>query len=292
MYVLVAALAALLLVGLLSRRRPFAPRSSLARPYPPEVLADARALAVELGALFTAVEAELRAGLTTKQVSARVRDLLDERGLRPSFLGYHGYQDVCITSINEVANNGVPSELVINGGDLLKLEIGLRGAHSFATQAWTYPIGPLADEDRRLMIAARGALEDAVAAARMPNARTGDIGGAIQRAVEEAGFSVSRHFVGFAIGGNPHDDPALPCFGSPGRGIRLGRLRDRALCIYVIAHAGSYELTTDPDGWTTRTRDGKKAVVFSRTLAITDDGAEVLSPPRPEIPGSSAANPT
>jgi methionyl aminopeptidase len=276
---LLLVVAAFVVLGFVATRVRAQKRSPLSIAYPPEVLSDARALAVELGHVFDAIEPELRAGVTTRHVDERVRQILEQRGLRPAFLGYHGYPAATVTSLNDEIANGLPSERVLRGGDLLKLEIGLRGAHSFAVQAWTYPIGPLSDEDQRLITTASAALRQAVAAVKHANARSGDVGWAIQRVVEEAGFNVSRAFVGFGIGRDLHEDPPLPGWGSPGRGWRFKR--DRAYCIYVIAQAGTHEAGTDANHWTTRTKDGKRAVTFSQMIAVGDGGVEVLSPARP-----------
>jgi methionine aminopeptidase len=178
-----------------------------ARRHPPEVVAEARELAVELGQVFDEVEPSIVAGVTTREID-------------------DGYPDACITSVNEVAANGLPSDRVLEAGDLLKLELGLRGSVSFAIQGWTYPIGPPRGEDRRLIQSAREALRRAVALVA-PSARTGDLGWAIQSTIEGAGFNVNRTHVGFAIGTQPHEDPPLPGYGNRRRARRHRRWLDR-----------------------------------------------------------------
>jgi methionyl aminopeptidase len=204
---------------------------------------------------------------------ARTRD----RGAEPAFLGYHGYPaSVCI-SVNDEVVHGIPSpRRVLREGDLVGLDFGVVLGGYYGDSAITVPVGRISDAARRLLGVTEGALSAAVAAARV-DARVGDIGAAVQAHVEAQGFSVVRDFVGHGIGRRLHEPPQVPNYGSPGTGPRLRP--GMVLALEPMVNAGRFEVETLDDGWTAVTKDGSLSAHFEHTVAVTDDGPEILTMP-------------
>jgi methionyl aminopeptidase len=246
-----------------------------------EVANEARALASVLDGILDRVESALRAGMTTRAIDALVKQEIAAAGVKPTFLGYHGYPAHCTTSINDEVMNTIPPQRALRSGDLLKLQVGIAGRRTFAIRGWTYAIGVTTDEDQRLLTVGRAALERAVAVAvEQANARTGDLGHAIQSTAEDAGYTVNRAFVGYRIGTVPvpHGDPAIPCHGQAGRGPRLKP--DWVLALFAVVHAGAPEGTVSADGWNTVDNDGRRSVLFNRMVVVRPSGSELLTRPR------------
>jgi methionyl aminopeptidase len=199
------------------------------------------------------------------------------RGAEPAFLGYHGYPaSVCI-SVNDEVVHGIPSpRRVLREGDLVGLDFGVVMGGYYGDSAITVPVGRISDAARRLLEVTEGALSAAVAAARV-DARVGDIGAAVQAHVEAHGFSVVRDFVGHGIGRRLHEPPQVPNYGSPGTGPRLRS--GMVLALEPMVNAGRFEVETLEDGWTAVTRDGSLSAHFEHTVAVTDDGPEILTLP-------------
>jgi methionyl aminopeptidase len=239
-----------------------------------EIAAEARSLAVVLDRIFDRIEVVLKDGLATREIDQLVQREITVAGVGSSFLGYHGYPAYCSTSINEEVVNTIPSDRRLKSGDLLKLQVGISGKHTFAIRGWTYAIGSSSDEDKRLITIGRAALSRAIAAAQL-GARTGDIGFAIQSTVEEAGFSVDRSYIGFRIGTAPHADPPIPGHGVRGRGQLLKR--NWVLSLFAIVHAGSPDVVIADDRWNTLSKDGRRSVLFSQMVLIREGGAESLT---------------
>jgi methionyl aminopeptidase len=252
-------------------RRPARP------PSDEDTSAEARELGGVLDRIFDSVERALRPGLTTRAIDELVQREISAAGVSSSFLDYHGYPAHVTASIDEEVINTIPSERPLADGDLLKLQVGIRGRTTFAIRGWTYVIGTVDDDEQRLLEVGRAALRDAVAAVRT-GARTGDISQAIQVRVEEAGYSINRSFVGYRIGVQPHMDPPIPGHGQSGRGMRLRR--DWVLSLFVIAHAGSPQTVTRDDRWNTVAVDGSPSVLFSQMVIVGDGGAEVVTKER------------
>ena len=216
-------------------------------------------------------------GVSTAELDRLAEARTRARGAEPAFLGYHGYPaSVCI-SVNEQVVHGIPSpHRVLREGDLVGLDFGVVLGGFYGDSAITVPVGRIPEAARRLIEVTEGALAAAVAAAR-PEGRVGDIGAAVQAHVEARGFSVVRDFVGHGIGRRLHEPPQVPNYGSPGTGPRLRP--GMVLAIEPMVNAGGFEVETLDDGWTAVTQDGSLSAHFEHTVAVTDDGPEILTLP-------------
>jgi len=216
-------------------------------------------------------------GASTLDIDHAAREVLDRRGARSNFLGYHGFPAVVCTSPNDVIVHGIPSDTVIlEEGDILSIDCGaiIEGWHADA--AVTVPIGTADEESTRLMPEPRASLESAIEQVVAGN-QLGDVGAAVEGLAEAAGFSVVREYVGHGIGTAMHEDPQVPNYGPPGRGMRLKV--GHVLAIEPMVNAGGPETEVLDDGWTVITRDGRRSAHFEHTIAVTDHGPEILTLP-------------
>jgi methionyl aminopeptidase len=215
-------------------------------------------------------------GATTADLDAAAREVLARRGARSNFLGYHGFPAVACISPNEVIVHGIPDDRVIDDGDIVSVDCGaiVEGWHADA--AITIPVGTIDDESKRLIEATRAALEAGIAQTVAGN-RLGDIGAAVEAAASGAGFSIVREYVGHGIGTEMHEDPEVPNYGSAGRGMRLRS--GMVLAIEPMLNAGKRTTRLLPDGWTVVTADGSRSAHFEHTVALTENGPEILTVP-------------
>jgi len=213
-------------------------------------------------------------GATTADLDAAAREVLERRNARSNFLGYHGFPAVACVSPNEVIVHGIPGERVLEAGDIVSIDCGaiIEGWHADA--AITVPVGEVDAESRHLMDVTRGALEAAILATVSGN-RLGDIGAAAERGVKAAGFGVVREYVGHGIGTAMHEEPDVPNYGPGGRGMKLKE--GFVLAIEPMVTVGRATTRTLDDGWTVVTADGSRAAHFEHTVAITDNGPEILT---------------
>jgi methionyl aminopeptidase len=198
-------------------------------------------------------------------------------GARPSFKGLYGFPKTLCTSINEEIVHGIPSrKRVLREGNTVSVDVGvcIDGLH--ADSATTIPVGDIAPEHERLLRVTRESLEAGIAQAKVGN-HVGDIGHAVQRVAEAAGFGVVRELVGHGIGTAFHEEPQVPNFGSPRRGPRL--LEGMTLAIEPMITLGSPATKTLSDKWTVVTADGSLAAHFEHTVAIMADGPRILTLP-------------
>jgi len=215
-------------------------------------------------------------GVRTAELDAIAEEMILAAGGTPSFKGYCGYPASICVSVNGEIIHVIPGKRVLVEGDIVYIDCGaiLDGYQGDA--AMTFPVGDVSVEAEKLMRVTREALEAGIEMAR-PTMRLGDIGNAIQVHAESNGFSVVRDFVGHGIGRRMHEDPQIPNFGSPGTGLRLRP--GMVLAIEPMVNAGGHEVMIMDDGWTACTRDGSLSAHFEHTVAITDDGPEVLTLP-------------
>lgn len=220
------------------------------------------------------VAAAAIAGVSTGELDRLAESRTRELGAVPAFKGYLGYPaSVCI-SVNDEVVHGIPSGRLLRDGDLVGLDFGaiLDGFHGDAAE--TVLVGRGSPEAVQLVEATRAALAAGIAAA-LPGGRIGDIGAAVQRAAEAAGFAVVRDFVGHGIGRKLHEPPQVPNFGEPGTGawLRPGLV----LAIEPMVNAGLPGVRTLEDGWTAVTEDGSLSAHFEHTVAVTEAGPEILT---------------
>jgi methionine aminopeptidase, type I len=217
---------------------------------------------------------EIRPGLRTKDLDAIVLEVLEREGAIPSFKGYQGYPANICVSVNEEVVHGIPGERVLCEGDIVSVDIGAIVDGYHGDSAWTYPVGEIDEEVKRLLEAGEGALYAGIERAR-PGARLSDISHAVQTYVEARGYSVVRDFVGHGIGRSMHEAPQVPNFGPPNRGPRLKP--GMTLAIEPMVNAGTHEVQILEDRWTVVTADRSLSVHFEHTVAITEDGPQVLT---------------
>ena len=218
-------------------------------------------------------------GATTADVDQAAREVLDLRGARSNFLGYGSppFPGVICASPNEVIVHGIPSKhVVLHEGDILSIDCGaiIEGWHADA--AITVPVGEIDDESKRLLEVTRASLEAAIE--HVTNAdRLGDIGAAVEDVAERAGFSVVREYVGHGIGTAMHEEPQIPNYGPPGRGLKLKE--GMVLAVEPMVNAGSAATELLADGWTVVTQDRRRSAHFEHTIAVSANGPEVLTLP-------------
>ena len=214
---------------------------------------------------------------TTADLDRAARDVLERRGARSNFLGYHGFPAVVCTSPNDVIVHGIPSDtVVLDEGDIISIDCGaiIEGWHADA--AITVGVGEIDDQSKRLLDVTRRSLEAAIDQV-VEGHRLGDIGAAVEGIAESAGFSVVREYVGHGIGTAMHEDPQVPNYGPAGRGMKLKE--GHVLAIEPMVNVGGPETEVLDDGWTVVTRDHKRSAHFEHTIAVTEHGPEVLTLP-------------
>ncbi len=235
----------------------------------------ARAGAIVAGTLALMREI-MRPGLTSEDLDeAAERFIRSHEGATPSFKGLYGFPKTLCVSVDDEIVHGIPSrKRVLEAGSIVSVDCGvhLEGLH--ADSATTIPVGEISGEADRLMQVTQRSLAAGIAAARAGH-HVGDIGHAVQTVAEAAGFGVVRELVGHGIGARFHEDPQVPNHGQPGRGAQLKP--GMTIAIEPMITEGSYQTRTLPDKWTVVTADGKLAAHFEHTVAITGDGARILT---------------
>jgi len=223
-----------------------------------------------------AVRAAVRPGVTTRHLDEVAEREIRSRGAIPSFKGYRGFPATICTSLNEEIVHGIPGGRVLRAGDLFKLDCGAIVDGFHADSAVTIPVGDIEPDLAKLVETTERALWAGIAECR-PGNRIGDIGHAVQTVAEGAGFAVVREYVGHGVGRALHEDPPVPNYGAAGRGPKLEA--GLVIAIEPMVNLGGFETRLLPDGWTVVTEDGRHSAHFEHTIAITDDGHEVLTAP-------------
>jgi methionyl aminopeptidase len=218
---------------------------------------------------------EVKPGITTWDLNQLSEEFARRKKARPAFKGYRGYPYALCTSINEEIVHGMPSKKrVLKEGDIISLDFGVVVDGFYGDAAITVPVGKISKKAEKLCRVTRESLYRGIAQAR-PGNRLTDISHAIQSHVEKEGFSVVREFVGHGIGRFLHEDPQIPNYGPPGRGIRLKA--GMVFAIEPMINEGTPHIEILSDGWTAVTRDRKLSAHFEHTIAITPEGPEILS---------------
>ena len=234
-----------------------------------------RAVNLIVAAVLDAVEAACKPGATTWDLNEIADAKLKAMGATSAFLGYHGYPAVLCTSVNEVVVHGIPrKDVVLKDGDIIGIDFGCFKDGFCGDSARTIAIGKATDDAKKLMAATKESLDRAIEQCK-PGNRLQDIGWAVQSHVEPLGYSVVRTFVGHGIGRAMHEDPPVPNYGSPGKGLRLKP--GLVLAIEPMVNAGTHEVEVLADGWTAVTKDRKLSAHFEHSVAITEEGPVVLS---------------
>jgi len=240
----------------------------------PDEVDKARASNRIVAEVLSVLREKVKPGVTTRELDKIAEGVTLRRGAKPAFKGYRGYPFSLCTSVNEEVVHGMPSNRVLAEGDIIGLDFGIYHQGLYGDAAITLPVGRVSQQAARLIQVTQESLQAAINEACEGN-RLGDISAAVQGTVETAGFSIVRDFVGHGIGKSLHEDPQIPNFGKKGRGIELKR--GMILAIEPMVNAGKYKVKILSDGWTVITADGSLSAHFEHSVAITDNGPEILS---------------
>jgi len=221
------------------------------------------------------VRGMVRPGATTLDLERAAEKRITELGAKAAFKGYHGYPCVLCTSVNSEVVHGIPSpRRVLKQGDIVSVDFGVVVDGYYGDAAITVPVGEIDDNAARLLRVTEASLQAGIAAVK-PGATLGDVGAAVQGVVEREGFSVVRDFVGHGIGSQMHEDPQVPNFGQAGQGMKLKP--GMVIAIEPMVNAGKPDVMVLDDGWTAVARDGSMSAHFEHTVAVTSEGARILT---------------
>lgn len=216
-------------------------------------------------------------GVSTFEIDKAIRKYIESEGATPNFLGYAGFPASACISVNNVVIHGIPDhKTILKAGDIVSVDVGAFIGGYNGDNAYTFACGDVSEKAKNLLKATEESLYKGIAQAKAGN-RIGDIGHAVQEYVELRGYSVVRDYVGHGVGAKLHEDPSVPNYGTPGRGVRL--VPGMTIAIEPMVNAGTYQVKTLQDGWTTVTADGELSAHFEHTVAITPSGPVILTLP-------------
>src|SRR5262245_20978035 len=213
-------------------------------------------------------------GITTRELDAYAENRIRSTGAYPTFKGYRGFPASICASVNDEVVHGIPSERKLREGDIIKIDCGATLDGYVGDAAISIGVGKVSEDLQRLIEITRESLFRAVEK-MVPGNRLYDVSYAVQEYVEERGYSVVREFCGHGIGQRMHEDPQVPNYGRPGTGPKLKE--GWVLAIEPMVNAGTHEVKILPDGWTVKTKDGRASSHFEHTIAVTEDGPQVLT---------------
>lgn len=217
----------------------------------------------------------VREGVTTEQIDHCIRHHIEKCGAKPSFLGYGGFPGSACISINDQVIHGIPSsKIYLKEGDIVKIDVGAYIGGFHGDSANTFPVGKVSDEAMKLIEVTRQSFYEGAAKA-VHGGRLGDIGAAVDGYVRKFGFSTVKDYVGHGVGHDLHEDPSVPNYGTPGRGVKL--CRGMVIAIEPMINVGTDRVIQLKDGWTVKTADGKLSAHYEHTVAITEDGPVLLT---------------
>ena len=227
-----------------------------------------------VGATLTLLKRSVEPGMTTRELDSIAYKEITSHGAIPSFKGYRGFPGSICASVNEEIVHGIPGKRVLKEGDIIKMDVGATIGGFIGDAAVSVAVGQVSQAAIELMDATRLSLEEGIGAAK-PGNRIGDIGAAVQTFSEARGYAVVREFVGHGIGRFLHEDPQVPNYGQPGR----GQLLRAGMCIAIepMLNIGDWHTRILDDNWTVVTADGSLSAHFEHTIAITEDGPEILT---------------
>ena len=215
-------------------------------------------------------------GITTRELDNAARKVIEGYGAKPSFLNYNGFPASICCSINHQVIHGFPGKYKPQEGDLVKIDVGANYMGYHGDCADTFAVGKITEEAQRLIEVTRQSFYEGIKLAR-EGQRVSDISHAVQKYVEENGFSVVRDYVGHGVGSELHEAPEVPNYGNPGRGARL--VAGMTLAIEPMVNAGGYQVKTLRDGWTVETVDGSLSAHYENSILITKGDPIILTVP-------------
>jgi methionyl aminopeptidase len=216
----------------------------------------------------------IRPGITTLYLDNFAETFIRDNGGAPAFKGYGGFPGTLCTSVNDTVVHGIPSEYILKEGDIISIDCGVILDGWYGDSAYTFAVGEIDEEIRRLLVYTRESLEDGVKEAIAGN-RIGDISWAVQNKAESGGYSVVRELVGHGLGKRLHEPPEVPNYGKRGTGPKMEQ--GLVICIEPMINLGRKETVQMRDGWTIKTIDGKPSAHFEYAVAVNKGRADVLT---------------
>lgn len=225
--------------------------------------------------VLAVLKENVKEGISTYDLDKIASDEVTKRGAKASFLGYCGFPATICASINDEVVHGIPSKKrkLVNG-DIISIDMGAVYDGYHGDSAVTIAVGNVNAKTAKLLDVTRTSLEKAIAVIK-PGARLGDVGHAVQQYAESHGMSVVREYVGHGIGTNMHEEPPVPNYGKPATGLELQA--GMVIAVEPMINLGTYQVKTEADGWTVKTVDGQNSAHFEHTIAVTENGCEVLT---------------
>jgi len=233
-----------------------------------------RAAGQLVGSVLQSLRAMVRPGMTTLEVDTAAEKMIRDAGAYPTFKGYNGFPFSICASVNEQVVHGFPSNYRLKQGDIFSIDVGVTLDGFVGDTAATIPVGEISEDLKKLIRVTEECLDRAIQQCR-PGNHLGDIGHAVQSHAEANGYSVVRDYVGHGIGRRMHEDPQIPNYGNPGKGTKIKK--GYVFAIEPMVNMGSLHTKTLKDGWTVVTLDGLPSAHSEHTVAITEDGPEVLT---------------
>lgn len=220
------------------------------------------------------VARHVKQGITTLELDRIAEEFIRDHDAKPGFKGYNKFPNTLCTSVNSEVVHGIPSSYVLKEGDIVSIDCGVLLNGYYGDSAFTFPVGEINQEKKKLLEYTRNALYKGVEMAIVGN-RLGDIGYAVQQHAGSGGFSVVREMVGHGLGKDLHEPPEVPNYGRRGKGILLKK--GLVICIEPMINLGTKNIKQDKDGWTIRTMDGKPSAHFEFSVAVNHNKPDVLS---------------
>lgn len=221
------------------------------------------------------MEEMIRPGISTMDLDRAAYEFITKHGAVPSFKGYGGFPGSICASVNDVVIHGIPSEkTVLKEGDIISVDLGVQKNGWHGDAARTFPVGKVSEEARKLIEVTEGSFFEGLKKVTAGSKLT-DVSHAIESFTDRYGYSQVRDFVGHGVGKSLHEMPNVPNYGAPGRGPRL--MEGMVIAIEPMVNMGGYEVYVLPNGWTVKTRDGSLSAHYENTVAVTENGPELLT---------------
>src|SRR4051812_27552184 len=227
-----------------------------------------------VGRVLQELRAMVRPGITTLEVDRAAEKMITDAGACPTFKGYNGFPFSICASVNEQVVHGFPSNYALQDGDIFSIDVGVTLEGFVGDTAATVPVGRVSDEAKKLIRVTEECLQMGIEQCR-PGNHLGDIGHAVQSHAEAQGYSVVRDYVGHGIGRRMHEDPQIPNYGKPGKGVKIKS--GYVFAVEPMINMGGLHTKTLKDGWTVVTVDSQPSAHVEHTIAITEEGPEVLT---------------